>query len=202
MADDKRTETVRIFAPGREFILPYIARELPDCEVASVQAADDADMAVLEPGDDVALRRGLTVLFCPNVVGTGMTGLPMEIARQIARGSFYHLADNETRLSTVHAADVAKAVRLALGSGLALTVTDGADPTFHDFAEALAWRINQKRVLTLSSKWVSWIISPRLRRIITTDAVADGSEFASRFDFHPVPVTEYLRTHIYDDESL
>ena len=112
------------------------------------------------------------------------------------------MGDNEARLSTIHAVDVAQAVRLSLGSGVHLAVTDGAEPTFHDFAEALAWRINQKRILTLNSKWVNWIINPRLRRIITTDAVVDGHDFSAGFDFHPTPVTEYLCTHVYDDESL
>ncbi len=42
----------------------------------------------------------------------------------------------------------------------------------------------------------------RLRRAITDDTTFDGSAFASDFNFKPNSVTEYLRTHVYDDESL
>lgn len=199
---------LRVYAPGREFIIPYIAREMPDCAVEAVSDVAVCDVAVVEPSYSLAgLPEGTTVLVCPNIVGTGMTGLPMELARRIARGSFYHLEGNEARLSTIHAADVAKAVHLSHGNGGRYLVTDGADPAFRDFAEALAWRLNHKRILTLSSRWVRWIISPALRRIITKDATvrADGTalrSFADEFDFHPVPVTEYLRTHVYDEKSL
>lgn len=192
---------MKIYAPGRAFIMPYIRRELPDEEILEVRTPDQADIAVLSPGDS-APQGVKTTLFCPNIVGTGMTGLPMDFARRIARGSFYHLDGNSARLSTVHASDVARAVRLARGVEGQFTVTDGDDPTYHDFAEALAWRINQKRILTLSSKWVRWIISPSLRRTITRDSVVDGSDFIGRFGFTPVPVVSYLRNHVYDDESL
>lgn len=192
---------MKIFAPSHSFVLPYIVRELPDEDIMLVENPAEAHIAIMNPSEQ-APEGVATVLFCPNIVGTGMTGLPMEFARRIARGSFYHLGSNDARLSTIHASDVAKAVRLAFGTPGQFTVTDGNDPTFHDFAEALAWRINHKRILTLNSKWVNWIISPALKKIITTDAVVDGSEFAKRFDFHPIPVTEYLRTHVYDEESL
>lgn len=195
-------EQLRIFVPAREFIIPYIAREFPDRRVIAVDSPENCSMAILSPDDTVNTDNAVTTLVCPNVVGTGMTGLPMDFARRIARGSFYHLGDNQARLSTIHASDVAKAVKLALDVPGKFVVTDGDDPTYHDFAEALAWRINHKRILTLNSKWVNWIISPALKRIITKDNVVDGSEFAERFNFIPTPVTEYLRTHIYDDESL
>lgn len=200
---NKNIPVLHVYAPRREFVLPYIAREIPDMDVVAADSRGDCQVAVIEPGDDSAgFAPDAVVLRCPNIVGTGMKGLPMELARRIARGSFYHLPGNEARLSTIHATDVAKAVRVSLGSPGVYTVTDGADPTFHDYAEALAWRINHKRILSLNSRWVRWIISPELKRLITVDQVVDGSEFASRFDFQPIPVTEYLRTHVYDDESL
>lgn len=195
--------TLYIYAPSREFVLPYIERELPEFKVEATNDINLCDVAILSPGETgKENEENRLTLICPNIVGTGMTGLPMEIARRIARGSFYHLGSNETRLSTVHASDVAKAVKAALGHKGTYTVTDGNNPTFHDFAEALAWRINHKRILTLNSKWVNWIISPALKKIITTDLTVDGSAFAEKFDFHPTPVTEYLQTHIYDEESL
>ena len=202
MSESNPCLLLKVFAPGREFVLPYIARELADREVVAVDSLSGCDVAVVNPGDSVPDGLSVPVLVCPNIVGTGMAGLPMDFARRIARGSFYHLGGNEARLSTVHATDVAKAVRLSLGSSGTFVVTDGADPTYHDFAEALAWRINHKRILSLNSRWVKWLINPQLKKIITTDSVVDGSEFAARFNFRPVPVTEYLRNHVYDDESL
>lgn len=194
---------IKVYIPGREFVLPYIAREMPEFNVELAADSTDCDVVILNPGQQVPdSNSDVAVLFCPNIVGTGMNGLPMEIAGRIARGSYYHLGGNEARLSTIHASDVAKAVRLSYKKGGQYIVTDGEDPTFHDFAEALAWRINHKRILTLNSKWVNWIVSPSLRRIITKDNTFDSSRFFNDFDFHPVPVTEYLRTHVYDEESL
>lgn len=201
MADNLKT--IKIFARGLEFVMPYIVRELTDYNVEPADNPAESDIAIISPGQDTeTLPQDAAVLVCPNIVGTGMNGLPMELARRIARGAYYHLGNNAARLSTIHATDVAKAVRLVIGKAGKYTVTDGVDPTFHDFAEALAHRLNHKRILTLNSKWVNWIISPALRIIITKDMTYDGSEFASEFDFHPTPVTEYLRTHVYDDESL
>lgn len=198
------SETIQVYAPGREFLLPYLKREFAAAHVELSDKINEADVAILSPGDKTPdeISDGITVLFCPNIVGTGMTGLPMDFVRRIARGSFYHLDGNEARLSTIHATDVARAVSLSLHSGGSYTVTDGDNPTFHDFAEALAHRLNQKRILTLSSKWVKWIISPSLKKLITTDAVVDGCEFAEKFNFKPTPVVTYLKTHVYDDESL
>ena len=201
MNQEKPKRNIKVYSPGREFVLPYICREILDCDISLCPTASDADVCILNPGDN-APEECECVLYCPNIVGTGMTGVPMEIARRIARGSYYHLGGNEARLSTIHATDVAKAVNIVLDHKGKYVVTDGVDPTFHDFSEAIAWRINHKRILTLNSVWVNWIINPGLRRLITTDCVVDGTLFAEKFDFKPTPVTEYLRTHNYDDESL
>lgn len=196
-------DCLKIYIPGREFVLPYIKRELGEYDIVLTSSPDDCNVAIINPNDvKTIFNKDTTILVCPNIVGTGMTGLPMDLARRIARGSYYHLEGNDARISTIHASDVARAVRLSLGTPGTFTVTDCVDPTFHDFAEALAWRINQKRIITLSSKWVRWIISPSLRRIITKDLTFDGKEFANRFGFTPTPLTEYLRNHNYDDESL
>lgn len=192
---------MRIYIPHREFVIPYIARRLPDENIELAARPDESDIAIISPDEKVP-ECVATVLVCPNIVGTGMTGLPMTIARHIARGSFYHLGGNEARLSTIHATDVARAVELVKDIPGQFTATDCDDPTYHDFAEALAWRINHKRILSLNSRWVRWIISPQLRRLITDDRRVDGSEFSGRFDFRPTPVVEYLRNHVYDDESL
>jgi len=193
---------VYVCAPGREFIMPYIRRELYDMElVGSLQYAVWS-VAVISPGN--ALPDGFpddgTVLECPNIVGTGMTGLPMEIARRIAGGTYFHISGNTARLSVIHASDVAKAVRRSLGSGWRLTLTDGADPSFVDFADALAFRINDKRILTLKPLLARFVLGKSLYRTVTTDAVVYHT--STLVGFEPTPVVQYLRTHVYDDESL
>lgn len=88
------------------------------------------------------------------------------------------------------------------GSVATLTLTDGTDPTIADLSDALACRIDGKRLFA---------IPPRLARIwygrqfferLTTDATCPENFTAAYPSFHPTPVTEYLRTHIYDKNSL
>ena len=193
--------TVRIVTPDSEFVVPYIERELPEAQLVDSEAMHTVfitqDKSLLQQKPE-----GSTGLFCPSIVGTGMTGLPMTLAKAIARGRLYHIAGNEARLSTVHAVDVARAVRAVLGTVGNFTVTDGCDPTIHDLAEALAHRINSRRIYTVKPRWARWIMSADLRDLISRDRVENGQEFAAKFDFRPVSVVEYLKTHNYDDESL
>lgn len=199
---DKKKK-LRIIVEQYDFVLPYIIRELPEYDVVTDGECDECtviippDGTIPEGSPDTA-----TVLLCPNVVGTKMNGLPMDIAQRIASGSYFHIVGNDARLSTIHAHDVAKAVRLTFGKGGRHKVTDGNDPTFYDFAEALAFRIKNKRILELKPMLAKFIIPKALRTKVTTDHIVDGSEFAEKFNFYPTPVTEYLRTHVYDDESL
>lgn len=194
---------LKIIAPSHGFVLPYIARELPQYEIVSEGEADECTVIISPDGTIPEDAPGdATVLLCPNVVGTGMTGLPMELAMKIADGTYFHIEGVEAHLSTIHASDVAKAVRLSLGKGVHHKVTDGSDPTYNDFAEALAFRLKNKRIMTLKPILARFMMSKKLRDLISTNRTVDGTAFAEAFDFHPIPVTEYLRTHVYDDESL
>lgn len=194
---------LKIIAPSHGFVLPYIARELPQYEIVSDGDADECTVIISPDGTiPPEAPTDATVLLCPNIVGTGMTGLPMELAMKIADGTYFHIEGIEAHLSTIHASDVAKAVRLSLGKGGHHKVTDGSDPTYNDFAEALAFRLKNKRIMTLKPLLARFMMSKKLRELISTNRTVDGTAFAEAFDFHPIPVTEYLRTHVYDDESL
>ena len=195
--------TLRVMADGCEFVLPYIVREMSDFEITG--DCGPADFTVFITQDRERLIRkpeGAAGFYCPNIVGTGMNGKPMELARAIARGRLYHIADNEARISTVHATDVARAVALAFRTDTDHTVTDLADPTFGELAEAIAVRLDSRRIYRLKRRWARFLMTRELIGLITTDDLADGSAFASEFGFAPTPVTEYLTTHVYDDESL
>ena len=192
-------------SPGREFVRPYIERELHGIDLLDATAgAVGFTVAVLAPGEDVptCLTGDVAVLECPNVVGTGMSGLPMQIASAIAGGRFFHVKNADARISTIHAVDVAKAVKLVIGHPGRHVVTDGCDPTVSEFAEALAWRVNQRRIYTLKACCAKWLMDRCLFELCNTGMIADGRAFIEMFDFRPVAVTEYLRTHVYDDESL
>lgn len=159
-------------------------------------------------------RRGLTpvVLRCANVVGTNMTGWPRQLAESIWSGSFFHFGNNTARISSVHASTVATVVRKLSenlqtdGKPLFLNVTDGADPSVHDFAEALVVRMSNKRISTLSTWgqiWIGKLMCGRKRyKKLTTTLTFSRARLCALIDPQNLPVVEYMRTHIYDENSL
>lgn len=155
----------------------------------------------------------LTVLRPALTVGTGMGGELRQMVNSIYRGTYRHIKDDATRRSVVHAVDVARAARVAAPHGGVYNLTDGADPTVHDIAEALAYRLDNKRIYTVSMRqarrWAAvgdWIpllsMDRETLRCRTTTLTFDSSLFRSRFDFTPNTVTEYLHKHNYDENSL
>ncbi len=157
-------------------------------------------------------RLGLkpVILRCANTVGTGMTGYPRKLAESIARGMFFHFPANDARVSVVHAADVAALVA-ALARGEAVPqrevyiVTDGDNPTLHDFANALAFRMNDKRISNLSTwgqRLAGRVFYGSDYRRYTTTLTFDGSDAVRDLGFCPTPVVRYLREHKYDENSL
>lgn len=195
--------TLQVIANDCEFVLPYIAREMPDFELVGADTRADHSVFITQDKSRLAEKpEGAAGFFCPNIVGTGMNGKPMELAKAIARGRLYHIAGNSARISTIHASDVARAVALAYKSSDNHTITDLADPTYEQLTEALATRIQSRRIYRLKGFWTRLLMTRELITLITTDDLADGSKFATLFDFVPTPVTKYLTTHVYDDESL
>lgn len=146
---------------------------------------------------------GAAVVAAPNVIGTGMTGWPMELASRVWRGTFIHLRDaGPVPISTVHATDVARAVALTIGRPGRYIVTDCAEHTLDELADALADRLGGKRIFTAPGRWGRWLPGYTFRRESATRPVYDGAPFASEFGLNPVNVSTYLRTHVYDESSL
>ncbi len=88
------------------------------------------------------------------VIGTGMRGYPMELLRGLDRGVYFHVKGADSRVALVHALDVAKTA-VSLGekelSGT-ITLHDGHYPPVSQLAEALAHRLNGKRIYTVSHR--------------------------------------------------
>lgn len=152
------------------------------------------------------------ILRCANIVGTGMTGFPRELANAIWRGTFFHFPGNEARVSTIHAADVAAITALVAEKNFTIdnihifNLSDGDDPYLHDLAEALAFRMSNKRISTLSTGPQQWLgriaYGKRKYSSYTTTRTISCVALHSVIDYSPTPVCQYLRTHNYDESSL
>lgn len=155
----------------------------------------------------------LTILRCAPIVGTGMKGELRRMVNSIYRGTYRHIAGNEARQSVVHAVDVARAAVEIAPVGGVYNVTDRRDPLRHDLAEAFAARLDHKRVYTLSEKrarrWArlcdmipfTTFGQKQLDRQLTTLTFSSDKLF-NRLGWQPNSVTDYLKTHVYDQSSL
>lgn len=152
---------------------------------------------------------GGIILRCANIIGTGMNGFPMDLAEEIYRGRFFHFPDNEARISAVHASDIPRAAMAVIAKRNThlqiFNLTDGQDPTIHDLAEAIAFRMGNKRISNLSTgpqRWLGRLLYGKKYRLYTSSLTFDSRSIQSATDFRPTPVVKYMRTHIYDHESL
>lgn len=147
------------------------------------------------------------------IVGTGMGGELRTLVNRIYRGSYRHIADNDARVSVVHATSLADAVLAVVGRSGVWNVTDGADTSRRDLAEALAWRMGNKRIFTLQhpkarfiarvNDWLPlfWLDSKALEAELSTKTIS-GALLMAETGFTPVRTVDYLRTHNYDESSL
>lgn len=152
------------------------------------------------------------ILRCADIIGTGMNGYSRDLAEEIWRGVFYHFPNNEARRSVIHASDVAELIRaiaagdVQLNERVIYNITDGEHPTIHDYAEALSYRMKDKRISNLSTgpqQWFGRLVYGRKRYArYTTNRTFSSDAAVSDFAFKPIPVCQYLRTHNYDDSSL
>lgn len=155
----------------------------------------------------------LTIVRLPAVVGTGMKGQLEDMVKRIWRGTYHHVEGCEARMSVVHATDVARAaVDLASHPGI-YNLTDGVNPTRHDFAEALSSRLRNKKIMTLrqnrARRWArindfipgTTFTSSHLRTI-TTSLTFSADKAIATLGWKPQSVVEYLTTHDYDNDPF
>lgn len=206
---DERPRAV-VFLEGREFLHPYLQRAF---EGAGYRldilrhGADKPDGAlcvrIAGEEENVADFDG-PVIVVPEIVGTGMQGVTRELAEDVAAGRFFAIRDFDyPRIRVVHAVDIAAAALEAAEkrtSGV-WSLDDGETPTLNALADALAFRMKGKRLYALPRKWAMLFgVGRRWRRY--EQRVAVHPSFAEIFGFRPTPVCEYLRTHVYDENSL
>ncbi len=213
--------------PGDSFIRKYILQELhnnplnPKQRIIEEGETLHADFTIEAHDAHVQVSRAegesVTLRF-PLVIGTGMSGVSGRMARMIYHGTYFHVKDNDARVSVIHATDVAAAVRIALTNGAItgdFTISDGTDPTRRELAEGLAWRMGQKRIYSLSKKkfaiiarWADRLgisaFNSKQLHLLTTDALVDSTAWAEAAgnEWHPQSTVDYLRTHVYDEHSL
>ena len=223
-------DNIIFHAPGNEFLKPYMAREFAGFEGNFALMVSSTDIYEPDPegilNEDAPLRTDSGwkkleddflkeypqgyILRTASIIGTGMTCAMRRLTEEIYRGRFFHFPDNDARKSVVHASDIARAA-LLLANGANRTdrhifnISDDCDPTLHDIAEAIAYRLANKRISTLSTKPQQWFgrkfYGERYKYYTTTERVSCEALKAA-IGFTPVPVCEYLRTHVYDENSL
>lgn len=213
-----RRPFMAVKAPGHQFLLKYFDRAFNRRITDNIDEADDHHGFVILGIDDHvtdetrsfiasagAKGMSVTILRVPYVIGTGMEGTMLRLARRVARGSQMQIREDKTLWSVVHATDVAAAA-LAIardGDTTPEYIISAPAVTVNDLVDALSHRIKNKRIGTISPRWARLWYGSELHSLLTTDNVVDTSAFAERYpDFTFANPAEYLRTHDYDDDSL
>ncbi len=196
-----------IYGPG----CPLQADEDTPVDSSSEWAARERDFSRAAG----AMHLVPVILRCPDIVATGMTGFPRKLAEAVYRAVYYKFPGNEARRSVVHATDIGR-VAAALASGglpqtsgretLIYNLTDGTDPLIDELAEAFAYRMGNKRISTLSTRPQQWfgrkVYGERRYASYTTSRTFSSARIALDLAFRPTGVCNYLRTHVYDENSL
>ena len=99
------------------------------------------------------------------IVGTGMKGTLRSMVNGIYRGYYHHIKENNARRSVIHATDVSAAVNKIASIGGVFNLTDGVNPTVYDLAEALAYRMGDKRIYTMSMGFAKFIANEQVQLI-------------------------------------
>lgn len=142
------------------------------------------------------------ILRTADIIATGMTGLPRKMAEQIYRGTYVGVSGNEAERSFIHAVDLPDAARIAISHPDIYNVCGRSATRINDLADALAWRIDQKRVFYIKPRLYKWIFGRKKLDEMCRTLTFSSEKICSAGDFNPVDVVQYLKTHKYDDESL
>ena len=198
---------LRLLTPGIDFIQPYIIDALSDIYevITNDSAIADIVMAIVRESDEGCVDRKVinTLLITPGtIIGTGMNGPGRALAEGIGRGCLYHIKGNEALMSVIHATALARAARMAAGTEGRFVVAEDEPVATDTLIEALATRMDGRRVYTLGPRWAAWLMSRELRALTTTDSVTTG-DFKQHFpDYEAGSACEYLTTHDYSNDTI
>lgn len=220
-ADDSEAPICFIATPG------WSAGELEEAiastdelPVVSIVVTDTTDCPAADAetsrAGEICTSHGITlthVTFAP-IAGTGMTGRWRDTVNAIYRGIYCHVVGNTARASIIHALDAAEvAVRAAMHGGHHY-VSDNRNPTVDAIADALARRIDDKRIAVLKprqARTLAWLTDlftlghagarKRLERD-TTDAVFTSTQILDDIDYQLRDTVGYLTSHTYTDEDI
>ncbi|MCH5219236.1 MAG: hypothetical protein J1F20_01605 [Muribaculaceae bacterium] len=153
------------------------------------------------------VRRGLTCLHLrvPYVVGTGMGGVMMRMARGVSQGTVMRIKDNETEWSVIHATDVASAAKHFADKPSPQTdyVVSASPVKVNELVTAFGVRIKNKHIGSLSRRWARLLSGKSLYQAMVTDQILDTRQFATDYpEFVFANPVVYLETHDYGDDSL
>lgn len=99
----------------------------------------------------------LSILRPSSVIGTGMTGRMLLLAKAINSGAYMHLHEYNPYRSYIHVSELAAIVRDIIGKPGIFNLTDGQSHSLHELADALAIRMKNKRIFKIP-KLVSKIL--------------------------------------------
>lgn len=142
-------------------------------------------------------------LHVPVVIGTGMDGWGMKLARRVRQGLYFRSPKPtklmETPIKVVHALDVARAVKMLMQEGKSgdYWLDDGSETTVDALAGALSHRLNDKRVPlfpNLVTKVLCALLPLKVPSIQVTGTPIEG--------FERINVVTYLSTHHYGPEDI
>lgn len=160
----------------------------------------DCELQFLNDCREHGLR--YVLLRCAPVVCTGMQGYVRRLAERIYRGTYIGLSGNEAVRSVVHAVDLPLVARLTIGNNDIYNVTDGRETPVNELADALAWRMSQKRVMMLKPKWYKLLFGKRKMAEASRSLCFSDGKLRSVADYQPTVVVDYLKNHVYDQHSL
>ena len=154
----------------------------------------------------------LVILRLPLLtVGTGMDGILRDMVNAISRSTYNTLTDKAARVSVIHATDIGPAIAMVAGADGIFNLTDRADPTVADLADALSYRRGKRifrttdkaarRIARLASAF-GFTRPEKMYRFKTTTLTFSSEMFYSKFDVRPTDTVNYLKTHNYDENSL
>lgn len=168
-----------------------LGRDMLACEQSLVKWAEENGccLTILRPGE---------------IIGNCMTGRIRRMTDRIANGIYMHLPGYNGTIPLIHADDLAASVEYLYGQRGIFNITDGCEHRRMEVADAIAYRLNNKRILTVPRKVVkllkllSAIVAPLGKSLSSASCenvfsvAAVKTVFGGKFQ--PRNVVEYLNS--------